>query len=104
MSRKPLESNEVEQFVRENPGWTAAGAGLDKGYSFSAYRDGIGFAVALAIAAEHRDHHPDIAISWGKVTVRWTTHDAGGVTALDREMALLTDSIAAKHGGGPLPT
>jgi 4a-hydroxytetrahydrobiopterin dehydratase len=47
----------------------------------------------LAELAEGENHHPDIAISYRKVTVRWTTHSAGGITDRDRELAARTDTI-----------
>jgi 4a-hydroxytetrahydrobiopterin dehydratase len=47
----------------------------------------------VAALAEDRNHHPDIAISWNKVTLRLTTHDAGGLTALDLDLAGAVDAL-----------
>jgi 4a-hydroxytetrahydrobiopterin dehydratase len=49
--------------------------------------------VRLAFAAEKRDHHPDLHVLWGRVRVDWSTHDAGGITALDTELAEIADRI-----------
>ena len=55
----------------------------------------IDFVDRLAELAESEDHHPDIDIRFRKVTVRWTTHSAGGITDKDREMAERTSALAA---------
>lgn len=49
----------------------------------------------VGLAAEKRDHHPDIELGWGRARVVWTTHDQRGVTALDTELAETTDALAA---------
>lgn len=82
----------AERFVAAHPGWTIATEALEKTYAFSGYGATLAFAVQVGVAAEKRDHHPDLLVSWGKVTVRWTTHDAGGITALDLEMAQASDA------------
>ena len=67
-------------------------------YQFGTYADGVAFAVAVAMVAERRDHHPDITIRWAKVSLVWSTHDAGGVTLLDAELSKASDELARKHG------
>jgi len=57
------------------------------------FRDAIGFVDRLADLAESESHHPDIAISYRRVTIRWTTHSAGGITDRDRELAARTDEL-----------
>jgi len=52
----------------------------------------IAFVNRLAELAESENHHPDISISYKRVTVRWTTHSAGGITDRDREMASRTSA------------
>ena len=81
----------VDGFLASHPGWRADGDQLEKSYAFRYYGAGLAFAVHVGFVAERKDHHPDLHISWGKVLVRWTTHDAGGITPLDLEMAELTD-------------
>jgi len=89
-----LSDDELGSFLSAHPGWTRDGNVLTRTFSFGAYGAGVGFAVAVAVAAEKRDHHPDLAIGWRRVEVRWSTHDAGGITALDVEMAGVTDALA----------
>jgi 4a-hydroxytetrahydrobiopterin dehydratase len=96
--REKLSDGDISLFLEKNPGWERSPSGaLERTFSFDDYAAGIGFAVRLGFAAERRDHHPDMHIGWRKVRVSWSTHDAGGITALDTEMAELTLRLAA-HG------
>ncbi len=63
-------------------------------FSFDSYAAGIAFVVRLGFAAEARDHHPDLHVGFRKVKVAWSTHDAGGITALDTEMAARAEALA----------
>jgi 4a-hydroxytetrahydrobiopterin dehydratase len=47
--------------------------------------------VEIGAVAQARDHHPDVALGWGKVKLSWSTHDAGGISARDRELAEESD-------------
>jgi 4a-hydroxytetrahydrobiopterin dehydratase len=84
---------EIDKFIDEHPGHARVGDALERTYRVPTYGHGVAFAVAVAMAAEKRDHHPDILIGWGRVVVRWSTHDAGGISALDVEMARATDAL-----------
>lgn len=99
--RKKLEDAEIEAFLAEKNGaWARTSDGaVERTFKFEAYRDGVAFAVAVAMTADQKDHHPDLFLGYGRVQVRWSTHDAGGITGLDRELADLSDQIAARHGG-----
>ena len=61
----------------------------------------MALAQAVADLAEQLNHHPDLLVSHGRCSVRWTTHDAGGVTALDVRAARATDELAAAAGAQP---
>ena len=56
--------------------------------------EAIAFVNRVAALAEAENHHPDIAIAYRKVTLRWTTHSAGGITDRDRELAGRSDELA----------
>ena len=60
---------------------------------------GLELVTRITAAAEEANHHPDIAISYKKVTLRWTTHSAGGITDRDRELAERTDALIPPNGG-----
>jgi 4a-hydroxytetrahydrobiopterin dehydratase len=73
--------------------WAEVDGALERELELESFRAAIDFVVRLADLAEREDHHPDIAVSYRRVTVRWTTHSAGGVTDRDRELAALTDGL-----------
>jgi 4a-hydroxytetrahydrobiopterin dehydratase len=64
-------------------------------FELPSFRAAIEFVGRLAELAESEDHHPDIDIRYRQVTVRWTTHSAGGITEKDREMAERTSALLA---------
>jgi 4a-hydroxytetrahydrobiopterin dehydratase len=73
--------------------WTDSEAALERTFEFSSFPEAIAFVNRVADLAESENHHPDIAISYKKVTLRWTTHSAGGITDRDRELAERTDAL-----------
>ena len=77
-------------------GWNEVRGALQRGYRFKDFREAIAFVDRLAEAAEAADHHPDIAVSWNTVTVRWWTHAKRAITERDVEMARRTDELAAQ--------
>jgi 4a-hydroxytetrahydrobiopterin dehydratase len=91
-----LEPDEVARRLPAHPGWRSVGATIVKEYTFEGgFMGSIRFVNRLAEAAEAADHHPDLAISWDKVTVSLSTHSAGGVTENDLALAAEADRIAA---------
>lgn len=77
-------------------GWNEVRGALQRGYRFADFRGAIAFVNRLAEAAEAADHHPEIAISWNAVTVRWWTHVKREITERDVAMATRTDELAAQ--------
>jgi 4a-hydroxytetrahydrobiopterin dehydratase len=95
-----LAAEAVTAFLRDNPEWHAVGSQkLAREYRFPDYGTTVGFVVRLALAAEKKDHHPDIELGFGRARVVWSTHDAGGLTELDLQMAKSTDEIARRTAG-----
>jgi 4a-hydroxytetrahydrobiopterin dehydratase len=74
-------------------GWIDSGSALERTFEFPSFRDAIVFVNRVADLAEEANHHPDIAISYKKVTLRWTTHSAGGITDRDHELAARTNEL-----------
>lgn len=91
--RQKLSDEQVTTFLGAHPGWQREGDTITRTYSFDGYAAGIAFVVRVGFAAEARDHHPDLAVSHGRVKVSWSTHDAGGITSVDTEMAERTDAL-----------
>lgn len=92
--REKLSDDLIGAFLSGHPGWERSDGGLARTFGFDDYPAGVAFAVRVAFAAEGRDHHPDLHIGWRRVRVVWSTHDAGGITSLDVEMAERTDALA----------
>jgi 4a-hydroxytetrahydrobiopterin dehydratase len=74
-------------------GWTEVDGALERTFELPSFLDALEFVNRVGALAEAEDHHPDIAISYRKVTLRWWTHTAGGITDRDRELARRTDSL-----------
>jgi len=68
-------------------GWQEVDGALQRTFEFPSFPEAIAFVNRVAELAEQENHHPDIAVSYKKVTLRWTTHSAGGITERDRELA-----------------
>ncbi len=67
---------------------------LEKHFRFDDFAAAMAFANAVAAAAQAADHHPQMIIQWGKVTVRWWSHDVGGISGRDIRLARATDELA----------
>jgi 4a-hydroxytetrahydrobiopterin dehydratase len=75
--------------------WQEHDEGLVREFELPSFPAAIAFVDRLGELAESENHHPDIDIRYKRVTVRWTTHSEGGITAKDREMAQRTSALAA---------
>jgi 4a-hydroxytetrahydrobiopterin dehydratase len=92
---KKLSSEQVKAVLDELPHWTREGEALTREYTFRTFPDAVAFVTRLAFDAEANDHHPDLAISYKRVKVTWSTHSEGGVTQKDAVGARQSDVIAA---------
>ncbi len=90
---KKYSAAEIQHELTSRPGWSFKHDKLEKVYTFPAYLDGIRFVDRLAEEAEKLNHHPDIFITWCRVTVRLSTHDADGITRLDFQLADKADEL-----------
>jgi len=77
----------IQEQLTAHPTWQVEGRELVKEFRFPSYLDGIEFVRCVALLAEAMNHHPDLVVAWRKVTVRLSTHSAGGLTRLDFAMA-----------------
>ncbi len=76
-------------------GWRLIDGALEKTFSFKNYHETIGFVNALAFIANAEDHHPDLAVSYGKCCVRFNTHDIKGISVSDFFCASKLDALLA---------
>ncbi|WP_107659134.1 4a-hydroxytetrahydrobiopterin dehydratase [Nocardia suismassiliense] len=98
MSAPLLTETELAAALTELPDWTRDGDVLTRTVQAPTFLAGIELVREVAEAAEAANHHPDIDIRWRKVTFALSTHDSGGLTALDVELARKIDQFAAKLG------
>lgn len=75
--------------------WTLNGESIQRTFAHDDFVGSMAFVEKVAAIAEASSHHPDILIRWNKVTLTMTTHDAGGLTGLDFELARAIDAAAA---------
>ncbi|BAM86282.1 pterin-4-alpha-carbinolamine dehydratase [Bradyrhizobium oligotrophicum S58] len=87
--------------LRELPGWTEMSGreAITRTFTFADFNEAFGFMTRVALVAEKRDHHPEWRNVYRTVEVVLATHDAGGVTVRDIELAGAMDVIAAAKGG-----
>jgi 4a-hydroxytetrahydrobiopterin dehydratase len=77
--------------------WPEVDGALERTFELGSFRDAIAFVNGVADLAEAENHHPDIAIAYKKVTLRWSTHSAGGITERDHAQAERCDALAAQN-------
>lgn len=94
--RAKLTETEVLSALAGLPGWNVKDGKLHRDYSFPDFVHAFGFMATAAIAIEKLNHHPEWFNVYNRVAVDLTTHDAGGITAKDIELARLLDAIAAR--------
>ena len=75
-------------------GWSEVDKALEREFVFPTFPAAIEFVTRVADLAEETNHHPDIAISYKNVTLRWWTHTAGGITELDEQLAERSGALA----------
>lgn len=92
--RTTLSPEQVGAQLEQLPGWACRDGALERTFTFPSFPDAVAFVTRLAFEAEAADHHPDLHISFRRVTVRWSTHSAGGVTRKDFSGARQSDTIA----------
>jgi 4a-hydroxytetrahydrobiopterin dehydratase len=87
-------AGELDRRLSELDGWSVREGALEKSFECGDFAGAMAFLGRVADAAEEVDHHPDVSISWGTVTLRWVTHSAGGITDADLRMAKRSDTLA----------
>lgn len=96
MAAKKLSDKEIEAALDALPGWSLANGKLHREYKFADFVHAFGFMATAAVAIEKRNHHPEWSNVWNRVTVDLTTHDAGGITRNDVDLAGFLEELARK--------
>jgi len=82
-----LTDSEISERLRSLEGWEVRDSRLVKSFQFKDFMSAVHFVDEIAPLAEAEGHHPDLQVGWGKVVVELTSHDAGGLTEKDFEVA-----------------
>ncbi|MCW5963891.1 MAG: 4a-hydroxytetrahydrobiopterin dehydratase [Bryobacterales bacterium] len=91
-----LTAEEVQRALAAMPGWTLHDDKLFREYTFPDFVHAFGFMATAALRIEVLNHHPEWCNVYHKVKVHLTTHDAGGISAKDVELAKVLDEVAAR--------
>ena len=88
-----LSSDEIQTELKKVAGWVIQDAKLHKEFQFSSFIEAFGFMTQLALVAESMNHHPEWFNVYNRVVIDLTTHDAGGISNLDFELASKADNL-----------
>ena len=88
-----LDDDAIEARLAELEGWERDGDAIAKTFELEDFVGSVEFVKKLVEPAEDMNHHPDLTVSWNKVTVSITTHAAGGLTENDFELAKRIDAL-----------
>ena len=97
--RRALTATEVVTQLAKLEGWQLTGDGatvaIEKTFLFVNYFETMAFVNAVAMIAHVQDHHPDLAVHYGRCVVRFNTHDVQGISLSDFECAMQVDALLA---------
>jgi len=97
--RKPLSPTDIVTRLAGLDGWKLSGDGenvaIEKTYGFANYYETMAFVNAVAFIAHGEDHHPDLSVHYNRCVVRYSTHDAKGITQRDFDCAARVDALVA---------
>jgi 4a-hydroxytetrahydrobiopterin dehydratase len=94
VERKKLTAEEILEKLAELNYWKVVNNKLLKRFTFANFAESLAFVDKIGEIAEKHDHHPDITFGWGYAEIFITTHDAGGITQKDFELAKEIDNLA----------
>ena len=94
MAAKPLTPAQIAALPKELPHWSVREGKLHRELRFADFSAAFGFMARVALAAEALGHHPEWCNVWNRVTINLTTHDTGGLSNLDVELAQRIDGFA----------
>lgn len=95
--KRALKATEIVANLAQLEGWRLSGDGpelaIEKRFDFPDFHQSMAFANAVAFIAQRQDHHPELVVAYRHCTVRWRSHDAGGITRADFECAAQVDAL-----------
>jgi 4a-hydroxytetrahydrobiopterin dehydratase len=99
MAPEPLSQKEIEDRLRELPGWSLENDRIARTYRLGSHFAAAAMVVHVAAVQEELDHHADLALGYDTLALSVNTHSVGGaVTELDFALARRVEDVAAGHG------
>lgn len=89
-----LTTPDIQKSLKSVPAWKLEDKAIARTFEFANFVESVEFVNEITEIAEDSDHHPDVDIRWNKVTLRLSTHNKGGLTAKDFDVAQRIDEIA----------
>ena len=86
--------------VEPPPGWAEVDGALERTFQFADFAEALAFLNRVGALAEAENHHPDVAIHWNRVTLRWWTHVENAITERDHTLAARTNDLSDPDGSG----
>jgi len=93
MTAQPITPADRERLPQLLPAWSLKDGKLHRELRFANFSEAFAFMVRVALAAESMDHHPEWSNVWNRVVIDLTTHDSGGLSSLDLELARRIDVL-----------
>jgi 4a-hydroxytetrahydrobiopterin dehydratase len=89
-----LSQTDIDEELKSLPGWSVVNEKLHKEFQFDSFNQAFGFMTRAAMEIEKMNHHPEWFNVYNKITIELTTHDAGGITKNDVNLAKILNSLA----------
>ncbi len=89
-----LSQTDIDEELKSIPGWSVVNEKLHKEFQFDSFNQAFGFMTRAAMEIEKMNHHPEWFNVYNKITIELTTHDAGGITKKDINLAKILNSLA----------
>lgn len=96
IQRRRLSEQELHDALPGLPDWRVQDGKLHREFRFPSFVEAFGFMSRVALLAEKLDHHPDWSNAYRRVTIELTTHDLGGLSTLDVELARRIDALLGR--------
>ena len=93
MARRKLEDREIQEKLTTLPDWELREGKLHREIDFDDFVSAFGFMTSVALLAERMDHHPEWLNVYGKVVIDLSTHDVGGISEKDFQLAAAADAL-----------
>jgi len=88
-----LSQTDIDEELKSLPGWSVVNEKLHKEFQFDSFNQAFGFMTRAAMEIEKMNHHPEWFNVYNKITIELTTHDAGGITKNDVNLAKILNSL-----------